>query len=345
MIENVIGIHDSTWKRLQSQRDRLPHAVLLVGQRGVGKFAIAHAFAAGLLCESPRADGTACAACAACNWFATGGHPDFRLLQPEALADEEEAAGAEERKKEKASQQITIAQVRALDDFLGVGTHRAGLRIVLIHPAEAMNRNTANALLKSLEEPPPGTLFLLCCSEPLRLLPTIRSRCQTVAVNPPPAAISERALAEAGVADPGRWLALAGGSPLLAAELAGSARDGWADLLTRQLLASDGIDASRLAGDLEKILKESRGRLPLRTIVEFMQKWLVDLNLASHGMALRYFPLQQATIRQLAGGLDPLRLARGYRALLERRRAAEQPLNVRLFLEGLFIEYQGLIRH
>jgi DNA polymerase-3 subunit delta' len=342
---NVIDLHEGVWRRLQAQRDRLPHAVLLVGQRGAGKFALAHAFAAGLLCESPRPDGGACGTCHPCNWVATGGHPDFRLLQPEALAEEDEVPSGDERKKEKASQQITIAQVRGLDDFLAVGTHRAGLRVVLIHPAEAMNRNTANALLKSLEEPPPGTLFLLCCSEPLRLLPTIRSRCQAVAVNPPPAAVSERALAAAGVADPGRWLALAGGSPMLAADLAVSARDGWPDLLTRQLLVSADIDPSRLAGDLEKILKESRGRLPLRAIVEFMQKWLIDLNLAAHGMALRYFPLQQATIGQLAGGLDPLRLARGYRALLERRRASEQPLNVRLFLEGLFIEYQGLIRH
>jgi DNA polymerase III subunit delta' len=342
---NIYRLHEYAWHRLRSQRERLPHAIMLVGQRGVGKFALAHAFAASLLCESPRSDGRACGSCQACHWFDNGSHPDFRLLQPEALAEDDEAVEGEDRKKDKASQQITIAQVRELDEFLNVGTHRAGLRVVLINPAEAMNRNTANALLKSLEEPPGDTLFLLCCSEPLRLLPTIRSRCQVVAVNPPPAAISEEALTLAGIPDPGRWLALAGGSPMLAAELATAAGSGWLDILTGQLAASSEIDPTRLATDLEKILKESRGRLPLRAIVEFMQKWLIDLNLAGHGLPLRYFLPQQATIRQLSGGLDPLRLARGYRALLERRRASEQPLNARLFLEGLFIEYQSLIRH
>ena len=84
----------------------------------------------------------------ACNWFEQGNHPDFRLLQPDSLAVD---ADTEESKK-KASQQITIDQIRELDEFFTVGTHRAGLRIVLVNPTEAMNRNAANSLLKTLEE-------------------------------------------------------------------------------------------------------------------------------------------------------------------------------------------------
>jgi DNA polymerase-3 subunit delta' len=89
----------------------------------------------------------------------------------------------------------------------------------LLNPAEAMNRATANAILKALEEPIAGTLFILVSSEPYRLLPTIRSRCQTIPMRPPPAARAVEWLRQAGVSDGEQWLALAGGSPLLALEL------------------------------------------------------------------------------------------------------------------------------
>jgi DNA polymerase-3 subunit delta' len=118
--------------------------------------------------------------------------------------------------QEEASQQITIDQVRALDDFLHVGTHRHGARLVLLNPAEAMNRATANALLKSLEEPIASTLFILVSSEPNRLLPTIRSRCQAVPVRRPAPAVADKWLHDAGVRDAerlagtGRWFAAAG---------------------------------------------------------------------------------------------------------------------------------------
>jgi len=338
---NVITLYESAWLRLQAQRARLPHALLLIGQRGLGKYALAQAFAAGLLCEKPLASGVACGQCLACNWFGQGNHPDFRLLQPQALLEDTDSDDG----KKKASQQITIDQVRGLDDFLSVGTHRAGLRIILVNPAEAMNRNTANALLKSLEEPLPGTLFLLISNEPLRLLPTIRSRCQVVPVNVPPESLSEAALKAEGLADAGRWLALAGGSPGLALELAVTGQGGWLELLTRRLSDKAGIDPIGLAAELEKTLKESKGKIALKSVVEAMQKWLVDLTLASNGLPVRYFLPQQATISGLAAIIPPVRLVRAYRALITRRREAEQPLNARLFLEGLFMDYRSLLRN
>jgi len=192
---NAINLHECVWKGLLARRERLPHSLLLVGQKGLGKFELARQFAASLLCEQPQVDGLACGKCLACNWYSQGNHPDFRLLQPDALADE----GEVEDGKKKPSQQITIDQVRGLDDFLIIGTHRAGLRIILVNPAEAMNRNTANALLKTLEEPAPATLFLLVSNEPLRLLPTIRSRCQVVPIAVPQPALAERLLAADGL--------------------------------------------------------------------------------------------------------------------------------------------------
>jgi DNA polymerase-3 subunit delta' len=336
---NVITLHEKTWAALQARRAQLPHALMLIGERGLGKFELARQFAASLLCEQPQSSGIACGKCLACNWFAQGNHPDFRLLQPDALSDEPSEA---EDGKKKASQQITIDQVRGLDDFLNVGTHRAGLRVILINPTEAMNRSTANALLKSLEEPAAGTLFLLISSEPLRLLPTLRSRCQVVPISLPSMAVAARELAEAGIENPERWLALAGGAPGLAIELAASGQAVWLDLLLKRIAAGREIDPIGLAAELEKLLKESKGKLLLKSIVEVFQKWLVDLNLARNALPVRYFVQQQGTSSALAAMIPATRLLHAYRALLTRRREAEQPLNTRLFLESLFLDYRAL---
>lgn len=335
---NVISIHEKTWAALQGRRAQLPHALMLIGQRGLGKLALAWEFAASLLCEEPRSDGGACKKCLACHWFEQGNHPDFRLLQPASLSEE----GDTEEGKKKASQQITIDQVRELDDFLNVGTHRAGVRIILINPTEAMNRNTANAILKSLEEPAPDTLFLLISSEPLRLLPTLRSRCQIVPVGMPSAAAATRALAEAGIETPERWLALAGGAPCLALEFARSGQTAWLDFLLQQISDGGEINPITLAAELEKIIKDSKGKVSLKMVVEVFQKWLVDLTLARNGLPVRYFLPQQSTTASLAAMIPAARLVHAYRALLVRRREAEQPLNTRLFLESLFLDYRAL---
>lgn len=334
----VIELHAKVWSGLQARRERLPHSLLLVGQKGLGKFELAHRFAASLLCESPLESGLACGKCLACNWFEQGNHPDFRLLQPEALAAETEA----EEGKKKPSQQITIDQVRALDEFFNIGTHRGGLRIVLVNPTEAMNRSTANSLLKTLEEPSTGTLFLMVSSEPMRLLPTIRSRCQVVPVPVPSVNAATKILADAGLGQPERWLALAGGSPGLALEMAASGQSAWLELLASRLGAGRNGDPLAIAGELDKALKDGKGKLQLKHVVEALQKWLVDLTLAKSAMPVRYFLPQEATISGLADMIPAARLIQSYRALISRRQEAEQPLNARLFLEGLFLDYRAL---
>lgn len=335
---NEIQLHEKTWRALQARRDKLPHALLLIGQKGQGKAALARAFAASLLCEQPKTDGQACGQCLACNWFGQGNHPDFRCLQPDALSEDAEA----EEGKKKASQQITIAQVRGLDDFLNVGTHRDGLRIILVNPAEAMNRNTANALLKTLEEPAPSTLFLLVSNEPLKLLPTIRSRCQSVPIPLPSAAQAVAALNAAGIADAARWLALAGGAPGLAAELAGSGQGAWLELLVKRLSTGGRLDPLQAAAELDKAVKDAKGRLTLKMIVDALQKWLIDLTLVANAQPPRYFLPQAATIDGLAAMIPATRLIRFYRDVIKRRQEAEQPLNARLFLEGIFLDYRAL---
>lgn len=335
---NVIDLHSKVWSGLQARRRQLPHSLLLVGQKGLGKYELARRFAASLLCESPSIDGVDCGKCLACNWFEQGNHPDFRLLQPDALGEEAEV----EDGKKKPSQQITIDQVRGLDEFFNIGTHRGGLRIILVNPTEAMNLSTANSLLKTLEEPAPDTLFLMVSSEPIRLLPTIRSRCQVVPVPVPSKKLAEKVLAEEGIAQAERWLALAGGSPGLAMELATSGQGAWLELLTTRLSAGHKGDPLAMAAELEKAVKDSKGKLALKHITEALQKWMVDLTLARNGMSVRYFLPQQAIISGLADMIPPARLIQSYRALITRRQEAEQPLNARLFLESLFLDYRAL---
>ncbi len=335
---NILDLHETSWKNLQARRERLPHALLLIGQKGLGKYALAHQFAASLLCENSAVGARACGQCMACNWFSQGNHPDFRLLQPDILGEE---VALEEGKK-KPSQQITIEQIRNLDDFLHVSSHRGGLSIVLVNPAEAMNRNAANSILKTLEEPPANTLFLLVSSEPSRLLPTIRSRCQSVPISMPSHTAAIQVLRDAGIDDPARWLALSGGSPRFAQEMAATGQGDWLDLMTNRLASGKAIDIIAAAGEIEKIIKDSKGHLHLKQVIEVLQKWLVDLTLLKNNLPIRYFLSQQNKIQTLADMISPVRLIQLYRTMNQRRQEAEQPLNGRLFLEGVFLDYRAL---
>src|SRR5688572_19652804 len=167
--------NEPLFQALKGRSERFPHALLIHGARGTGKLALAEAVAQFLLCEDPAR--RPCGRCEGCRWYAAGSHPDFRRLQPEALAKEplepEEGADAP-AKRGKPSTEIKVEQVRDLAGFLNLRSHRGRLRVALVHPAEAMNPNASNALLKGLEEPPPGAVFLLVSHQPSQLLPTIR---------------------------------------------------------------------------------------------------------------------------------------------------------------------------
>ena len=254
---------------LRQRAGRLPHALLLHGVRGVGKLALAERIAQMLLCEAPAAARRPCDACAACRWFRAGNHPDLRRLEPEALAkdlppDEEEAPA---RRAKKPSSEIKVDQVRELAQFLNLGSHRGALRVALVHPAEAMNPNTQNALLKSLEEPPRGAMFILVSHAPARLLPTVRSRCQALPVGIPPLQAALDWLAQQGVKDAERWLAYAGGAPLRALEYGGEA-----EILDRILRSPLPVD----------------DREELHRLAEALQKMALDRAFSAFGLAPKY---------------------------------------------------------
>jgi DNA polymerase III subunit delta' len=317
--------------RLAEMRSRLPHALLLHGREGVGQFELAMAFAQFLLCEAPQDSGQACGKCPPCGWFGQGNHPDFRLLQPDSLVGEEDGPEAPADPKKK-SAQIRIDQVRDLQRFLAVGTHRAGLRVIVLHPADSMNVSTQNAVLKGLEEPPPSTLFLLVTSQPHLLLPTIRSRCQSVAIPMPDRKLAAGWLEEQGVEDPGALLALAGGAPLSALRLV--EHEPSRRRLIEQLQDSrfDPIAAADhcLAAEPAEV-------------VAWLQRWVYDLLSIKLTGIVRYHVANEAAVRATAARCHPAGAAALLRRFAKARSLAQHPLNPRLFVEDLLIDYGALI--
>ena len=320
---------EQVYNELVLRLDTLPQAVLIHGPRGLGKLDLARSFAQRILCEAPDAGPKACGRCDGCRWFLAGQHPDIRQIEPDASAVAVETAEDGERlpagQKKKPSTEIRIDQVRELSDFINIGSHRGRRRVALFHPAEAMNLNAANALLKNLEEPAPGACFILVSHQPRRLLATIRSRCIAFAVRIPDRASAVRWLEQQGVAPADEWLALAAGAPLAAKDLAGSEAGkrmrGW-----RELLEAHPED---LAGRLA-----INDREQLEPFVELLQKWAFDQAARGSGVPGKY-GLEDASGRTGVSAAGSRLWLEYARKLGEARRAARHPVNPRLFLGDL----------
>ena len=323
--------HRATLSRLLAERARMPHALLVHGAPGIGKVDYARALAAGMLCESPR-EGLACETCAACHWLSQGNHPDFREIVPEAAAEDDDEAEAEPSKPDKAkSLVIKIDQVRAVADFLALTTHRAGYRVLLLHPADALPPNAANALLKTLEEPPPHTLIVLVSAYPARLLATIRSRCRLLGLGAPPGAEALAWLREQQVDDPEASLAAAGGAPLLARDLAQPEEAELRRRVVAELSKPGGADVVSFAAGID--------RPRMERFVYWLQTWVNDLLLVRMTGAPRHHVGAGAALAARAHAADVEALFALDRELVEARRLASHPLNPRLLAEHLLMAY------
>jgi DNA polymerase-3 subunit delta' len=327
----LLNFHMHAWQEWDRLRDRLPHAVLIRAGEGMGEFEFGKAAAQGLLCENRGAARQGCGVCPACHWFGQGNHPDFRLIVPESMAPESQEEGDVPAKKEKRSEQIRIEQIRALADFLAVGTHRAGLRVILIYPADSMNANTQNALLKNLEEPPPATVFLLISTQPGRLLATVRSRCLNFTIPRPDPVQAAKWLKEQGIAHPEPALAGAGGAPLTALKLAETDSERERFL---EGLRDPEFDPISLA--------ERTQRVSLVELVTWLQRWSYDLLLSRIVGRIRYHVKNEKLIGDISRDCDPAELAAYLRRLAQARSLAQHPLNARLFIEDLLLQYQKL---
>lgn len=191
------------WRRLQKQRaeQRLPHALMFAGPAGVGKREFAAALASRLLCSAADQE-FACGVCKSCELIRSGSHPDLLRLSP----DEE-------------GKVIKVDQVRAMIDRLHSTAQQGGYRVLVIHPAEEMNTASANAILKTLEEPGDETLIMLLVDQLGQIMPTIRSRCQRIDFPLPDPRSGTTWLADQAGIDLNEaegLLAIARGSPILA---------------------------------------------------------------------------------------------------------------------------------
>ncbi len=271
---------------------RLPHALLFAGPRDAGKLDAARALAATLCCAEPAEPGDACGRCTPCHKIAEGIHPDVLHLAPQG-----------------AGNVIAISEMRDLAGRLGFTPHEGKARVVILEHADRLTTEAANAFLKTLEEPPARTHFVLLTSAPERLPSTIHSRCQTVLF----AAV--RGAADAGGeamdkrrARVRRLAAAARGESVMAAVQA----------------------ASELAGDKEEIAPT----------LDLLGLWYRDAAALAAGAPPSLLMHAEADVPELASeaqGSSPGALARRAGAVLETQKALLGYANAQLALERLLI--------
>ncbi len=317
---------------------RRAHALLLQGSADLGALEAAVTLAQTWLCEqrgageeseramSPR---RACGQCASCRLVQARSHPDLLLLQTEEARlqsgwllplDKPPSAqgGADDDKpRKKASRQIRIDEVRLCNEWASRTSSRGRAKVVVLHPADVLNPQAANALLKTLEEPAAGVRFVLTTADAEGLLPTLRSRCQVLRLPAPETHVALEWLHDRGVVDAAVMLAAAGGRPLLALSL----QAGGIDARTWEALPAAVArgDAKGLAG------------WPLPRAIDVLLRLCHDLARVVVGGAPLYFaPATLSAFAGTAASLDAWR-----QDLLRAARHDGHAWNEGLLLESL----------
>ncbi len=310
----------------QATRLDKAHAVLLAGPAGAGHLALALLMAQAALCEqpsgSPSAAGRAmpCGRCTGCHLVNTRAHTDLLIVIPDLLRLQHGWVDDEDSKLTKSdakpSKDIRIEQVRQAIAWSQQTSGRGRGKVMVLHPADALNGPAANALLKTLEEPPGRLRLLLTCTDPERLLPTLRSRCQRLRLRLPGTGPALAWLRQQGVGEPEALLQAAGGSPMEAQAWSGEGMNAaWLADLPRRVAAGD---ASLLVGRT------------IPRVLDLLLRLSHDLQARAAGGPPRFF---QAA--QLPPGADPLALRAWQAALLRTARHDEHPWNAGLLIESL----------
>ncbi|MFC7420101.1 DNA polymerase III subunit delta' [Iodobacter arcticus] len=320
------------WSQLMREIDRLPHAMLITGEEGIGKKRFAEYLAQFLLCEDEAKTTAPCGVCDGCRWYLAGNHPDFRLVSPE----DGDVEASEDAKPKRKSQVIGVDDIRDLADFVNLTAHRKGIRVTLVYPAEALNMAAANAFLKTLEEPPSGAVFILVSNHWRRLLPTIRSRCRVFPMATPDQAAAMAWLAQQQVVNPALHLSHTGGAPLAALDDASAEWLPNRKAFLAHIANPAALDVLAVAAELEK------AKLEVALVVAWLQKWVHDLiNIKMTGK-LRYYPDWDSDLRRIA--IQSPAFFHYTDRLNEAMRLAHHPLNQRLVFESLLFAYLDALR-
>lgn len=313
--------HQTQWQHIAALRHNLPNAWLFTGKENTGKTAFARHTAQALLCEQPDAAGEPCGVCPSCHLFAQNSHPDFYELTPEIPED-----GAVGRKL----LQIKIDAVRGIVDNIHLTSVRGGRRIVLVHPAESMNLQAANGLLKVLEEPPENVLFLLVTHARDKLLPTIKSRCRQMVLPAPSHEEALRYLQEHGTEHAESLLAFHGGAPLFE-------HSPESDGLRAELLEL--LSAPRLLAILDYAAAFDKHKQPLAVFLDWLHKWLLDVGLAQQRMPPLYYPQYAAALEKAGAKTSAAALFALIGRLNRLSPYGHHTLSVKMQLEYLLTEY------
>lgn len=311
--------------RWMKTREQHGHALLLHGTKGLGKQKLVQAMSASFLCQQATDKNGACGNCKACHLLKAKTHPDLKVIEP-----------LEEGKA------IIVDQVRALSGFLYLRPHLANNKLALIFPAEAMNINAANSLLKMLEEPPADTTLILVTHARHQLPVTIRSRCVSVPAPVADRATASRWLKEQGVNEHGSLLLnLTSNAPLTALEWANN------DVLGKR---------QQWLGDVSGLLNGDAAHL-----VDCAQRWKKDGFAGSllwfHGLVADLIrigmgsetknisnPDASSRLRELGKQINLIKLLNFFNKLSKLRQQLQSPLDSQLLTEELFFQWQDVAR-
>jgi len=325
----------SDWEQLRQYQNNeaIPHALLITGKEGLAKFSLATLWAKTLLCETilpgslSDTDSKACGHCPSCELFQAGTHPDYLCVEPT-----------------EPGKAIKVDQIRDVVKFVSLTRTRSNIRVIIICPAEAMNVNAANSLLKTLEEPPENTVLILLSSNNHSLPATIHSRCQHMSISSTKPTELRTWLAENGNNSADELdlaLSIAENVPLKAQfYLDSSIYAVNTDLLTDwQLLASGKAKPSTIA---EKWLKQP-DNLPIKLVYT----WVVDM-IRYHSTVINeiddleqkiFYHKNNQQLINLAGSIPLKRLFGIYDKVIDILKLQHTSLNNQLQLESLLIQW------
>ena len=333
---------ETSLENLLDNSGSLAHAYLLAGHTGLGKTVFAEQLAQSMLCKHPTP--FACGQCQSCRLFASSTHPDLHVLQsekytlehPGLLSRYAERHLEHDNSRKKPSAIISVDQVRDVLPDINTRPHMATCRIIVLNPAENLNVNAANSLLKALEEPPADTYFLLISHDPGRLLPTLRSRCNRIDFRIPDATVAESWLA-AQLDDAQLAAALlrkARGIPLRALSLAQGGVEDSERRVSALLsgLAEDSIDPVTAAAD---IMKDKS--FELRGVLVSIQRLMAELIKANAGLAV-----EKTRLHEIGNRLHSRELFRYLDKVSQSVRQVDTPLDEGLLLEDILSCWQEL---
>ncbi len=330
--KNLLPWHKSNWDVIirQKRENQLPHAFLFAGMSGLGKRIFASQFSRFLLCSQPSENGIACGQCRHCLLIEAGNHPDRIIIEPESIG-----------------KSIKIDQIRELITRSNKTAQLANHKVIIIQPADVMNINAANALLKTLEEPTPSTIIILITEHFLSLPATIRSRCQIIPFRVPEVSVAKNWLSSHNIQNDQSTLLLhlAQGAPLKVLEL----NEG-DELSFRKTLFDDWcqfLNANEVLLDVSK----KWAKYDIFSVLNYLLSWVNDLiclNQASDFTDITNLDFS-SELKSIALRYSIVDLYNSYDELIKSQRIISKhiALNSQLLIEGLLLgmRIEGQFNH